>query len=304
MKISHRICIAPMISYTDRHFRYLMRLLSEHVFLYTEMITTGALIYGNRKKYLAFQEIEHPVGIQLGGNNPKDLAKCVQWAEQAGFDEINLNVGCPSKRVEAGEFGAVLMQKPDLVADCIGAMVDMVKIPITLKMRLGYGKIVEDQALYRFVEKIASMGCQSFIIHARAAWPNLKPAQNRSEPPLNYEQVYQLKEVFPHLEIVINGGIKTTKDINTHLEHVDGVMLGRIAYKNPWFIREIESCFWKTNIISTREEVMTHYLEYVKKEVSSGEDERRLKRHLLEIYHGLPGSKRWKRSLSGLINDD
>ena len=296
----HRLCVAPMINYTDRHFRYLMRLISPHVFLYTEMISTGALLYGKTQKALLFHESEHPVGIQFGGNDPAALAKCARMAEGQGYDEINLNVGCPSERVQEGEFGASLIEKPMWVADCVSEMCETVSIPVTVKTRLGIGKEFQYEKLCRFIEVVSRSGCQCFIIHARNVWPNLTPAQNRSRPPLNDEMVYQIKKDFPNLEIIINGEIRTGEAISAHLQQVDGVMVGRLAHQNPWFFQQIEQQVFNTQMMSSREEVIRKYLEYIKQEEGK-ESAGRLLMPLMNLFHGEKNAKGWKQYLSQCI---
>ena len=234
----HKFCVAPMMRYTDLHDRYLLRLISKKTFLYTEMITTNSIVHGNCLYQLNFNHEEHPVGVQFGGNNPKDLVYCSQIAEEYGYDEINLNIGCPSDRVKKGKFGACLMKEPDLVAECAHKIISKVNIPVTIKTRLGVDNFDSYEFLHNFIAKVSSSGVHTVIIHARKAiLSGLSPRQNRSVPPLNYKYVYQLKQDFPHLEIIINGGIKSIEEAHSHLEKVDGVMLGREVYANPFLLK-------------------------------------------------------------------
>ena len=232
--IDRRFCIAPMLDCTDRHFRYFSRLISRHAVLYTEMITTGALIYGDRERFLAYNDIEHPVAVQLGGSDPEALSTCSKMIMDRGYDEVNLNVGCPSDRVQSGMFGACLMKTPDLVAECIAAMADAVDIPVTLKTRIGLDDNQDYELLYNLISKVSEAGCDTVIIHARNAWLNgISPKQNREIPPLRYDVAYKLKKDFPHIEVILNGGLKTLEESQTVLDRVDGVMIGREAYSNP-----------------------------------------------------------------------
>ena len=237
----HKFCVAPMMRYTDLHDRYLLRLISKKTFLYTEMITTNSIVHGNCLYQLNFNHEEHPVGVQFGGNNPKDLVYCSQIAEEYGYDEINLNIGCPSDRVKKGKFGACLMKEPDLVAECAHKIISKVNIPVTIKTRLGVDNFDSYEFLHNFIAKVSSSGVHTVIIHARKAiLSGLSPRQNRSVPPLNYKYVYQLKQDFPHLEIIINGGIKSIEEAHSHLEKVDGVMLGREVYANPFLLKDVD----------------------------------------------------------------
>ena len=233
------LSVAPMMDWTDRHCRYFLRLFNRHVHLYTEMVTTGALIHGNRQRFLRFDAQEHPVILQLGGANPQDLAQCSKFAEDYGYDAVNLNVGCPSDRVQKNKIGACLMAEPELVAECISTMQAAVKIPVTVKHRIGIDNLDSYEHLYKFVETVAQTGCQTFIVHARIAiLQGLSPKENREVPPLRYDDVYQLKRDFPHLDIHINGGIKTVDEISQHWQHLDGVMMGREAYHNPYVLAQ------------------------------------------------------------------
>jgi tRNA-dihydrouridine synthase A len=283
-----KIYIAPMAGYTDCYFRYLIRLLSRHVILYTEMTTTSSLLYSQHpEKYLSFHPVEHPIGLQLGGSDPSALAKCVQLASSYGYDEINLNVGCPSSRVQAGHFGACLMAKPDLVAQCLQAMQNATDIPITIKTRLGLGAVVDYPWLMAFTQKIADTGCKTIILHARLADLGKTTRQNRSIDVLQYDVVYQLKSDFPDLEIIVNGGIRSIADIKHHLQYVDGVMIGRAAVANTYFLSEIDRIFFNdTHPIPTREEITNQYLAYTDKT-----------QHLMGLYKGIPGAKTIRRRL-------
>ena len=282
----HRLCVAPMMDWTDRHCRYFLRQVSSRAFLYTEMITTGALIHGDVERHLAFDEAEHPVALQLGGSEPDELARCAKLGERYGYDEINLNIGCPSERVQRGAFGACLMAEPRLVASCVDAIRNSVEIPVTVKHRIGIDKVEEYGFLRDFVATVAEAGCRTFIVHARnAVLKGLSPKENREIPPLKYDYVYRLKRELPGLEIVINGGITTDKAIEEHLRHVDGVMLGRAAYHDPWVIADVGN---------TREAVVRRMYAYAKNHLPL----RQVARHMLGLYHGMPRARLWRRMLS------
>ncbi|MDD9899625.1 MAG: tRNA dihydrouridine(20/20a) synthase DusA [Alphaproteobacteria bacterium] len=299
-QINRRVSVAPMMGWTDRHDRYFMRLITPNSLLYTVMITTGALIYGNKTHLLEYNPEEHPVALQLGGSDPKDLATCAKIAEKYGYDEINLNCGCPSDRVQRGQFGACLMGEPALVADCFDAMQQTTPdIPVTIKTRIGIDEQDSYQFLCDFVGPIADKGCNVFIIHARKAWLNgLSPAQNRTVPPLNYETVYKLKRDFPQLNISLNGGLKKIENIKEVLNHVDGVMIGREAYQNPWFMAEVEKeVFGNTNTPSRRE-VVEQMINYINKSLQNGVKLKDITRHILGLYQNMPGARRWRRILS------
>lgn len=284
-----------MMAYTDRHFRYLLRLISNNVFLYTEMVTAHAVIYGDRHHLLHFSSEEHPVALQLGGSDPFMLAEACKIAMDFRYDEINLNVGCPSERVQEGCFGAVFMKEPERVAQCVRAMRDVVPIPITVKTRLGVDDYDSDMFLHEFIGRIKEAGCRTFIIHARKAWlKGLSPKENRDLPPLNYERVYQLKKIFPALEIIINGGIVSHTAIADHLSHVDGVMLGRVICHNPFFLAEADQ---------TRENIVARYMLYMLREYEKGVPMRRMTRHLIGLYQGQPGARQWRRFLSETQDD-
>lgn len=300
-KISpRRISVAPMMDWTDRHCRSLHRMISRHTWLYTEMVTTGALLHGDVARHLAFTPGEAPVALQLGGSEPADLAHSAKLGEQWGYDEINLNCGCPSERVQRGAFGACLMNEPQLVADCVKAMRDAVSIPVTVKHRIGVDA-VEDYAFVRdFVGTVADAGCEVFIVHARnAILKGLSPKENREIPPLKYEYAYQLKRDFPHLEISINGGIKTLDEVEEHLKHVDGVMLGREAYHNPYVLANVDSRFYgASTAIRSREEIEAGLIEYARAEVARGTYLGSITRHALGLYRGAAGARGWRRVLS------
>lgn len=304
--LNRTICVAPMMAYTDRHFRYLLRLISQHTVLYTEMITAPAIIHGNRADLLDFAAAEHPVALQLGGSEPQQLAQAARIAEQWGYDEINLNVGCPSERVQQGCFGAALMKEPKLVAACLRAMRESVAVPVTIKMRLGVDDCDSDVFLHEFVGKIAETGCAVFILHARKAWlSGLSPKENREIPPIQYDRVYELKKLFPQLEIIVNGGIQTQQAITTHLKHVDGVMIGRTVCSNPYFLSMADQAFYaeKTEIKS-RSEIIRRYLPYVLQQYARGVSMRHMTRHLIGLFQGEAGARAWRRTLSEASNDD
>lgn len=293
------ISVAPMMDCTDRHDRYFLRLIAPNVQLYTEMITVQALIHGDAKGLLAFHPSEKAIGLQLGGSDPLQLAKCSKIGQEAGYDEINLNVGCPSPRVSAGRFGACLMLEPDLVADCVAAMVAAVSIPVTVKCRIGVDEADSYQALYHFIALVAAAGCKTFIIHARKAWLlGLSPKENREIPPLHYETVRQIKRDFPHLTIIINGGFKTLSDIEAELPFVDGVMIGRAAYFNPYFLAQVQSLYFPQQKPPTRHEVIQKLLPYVHEQLASGVKLTNITRHLFGLFQGMRGAAAWRRYLS------
>lgn len=296
----HLLSIAPMMDYTDRHFRYIMRRLTKYTLLYTEMITTQALIHGDRHKLLDFSPEEKPVALQLGGDNPKQLAECARLGEDWGYDEINLNVGCPSNRVQEGHFGACLMAQPELVASCVAAMKAAVKIPVTVKHRIGIDDRDSYEDLANFVRIVSEAGCDRFIVHARKAWlQGLSPKENREIPPLRYEDVYRLKQEFPHLTIVINGGIKTLPEIKQHLQKVDGVMIGRAAIDNPYLFASVDQEIYGVNRpVATREEIIESLYDYIDYWTGQKVKLNTITRHLLNIFAGQPGSKVWKRHLT------
>jgi len=289
-----------MMDYTDRHDRYLLRLISKKMWLFTEMITSNTMLNADPQRFLKHHQSEHPVAIQLGGSNPVDLATCTKMSEQAGFDEVNLNVGCPSDRVKSGQFGASLMATPELVGQCVNAMQSHVRIPVTVKCRLGIDDMDEYHHLKHFVSVVADAGCEIFYIHARKAWlKGLSPKENRDIPPLNYEAVYRIKEEFPQLTIVINGGIKTLAEARQHLEHVNGSMIGREAYSNPYMLSEVDYLLYedKSPVLSRRE-VLSQYLDYIDNEMASGTSLTLMSRHVLGLFQGIPGAKAWRRHIS------
>jgi tRNA-dihydrouridine synthase A len=287
-----------MLDWTDRHCRYFHRLLSRNTLLYTEMVTTGALIHGDVARHLRYNFEEHPVALQLGGSDATDLAHCARMGQEWGYDEINLNCGCPSERVQRGAFGACLMAEPRLVADCVKAMVDVVTVPITVKHRIGIDKIECYSFLRDFVGEVSEAGCKVFIVHARNAWlRGLSPKENREVPPLRYELVHQLKREFPQLTITINGGITTNAQITEHLQAVDGVMVGREAYHNPWLMRDWDAAFFREPASElTRESVEQQMVDYMAHEFAKhGTPWSAIARHMLGLRHGLPGARRWRQ---------
>ena len=296
----YRFCIAPMMDWTDQHERYLLRLISRRARLYTEMVTTGALIHGDRSRFLAHSHEEHPVALQLGGSEPDAMARCAALGQAAGFDEININVGCPSDRVQAGRFGACLMREPGLVADCVRAMLKEVSIPVTVKCRIGVDEQDAFEDLRRFVDLIANAGCTVVIVHARKAWlSGLSPKQNREIPPLHYDRVYSVKSCFPELTVVINGGITKLEAAQAHLQHVDGVMVGREAYQNPWHLSKVDAeIFSEPQNQQSRWDVLQSYKSYIRSELEKGVPMKRLARHLLGLFQGQPGARVWRRKLS------
>jgi len=294
------VSVAPMMDWTDRHCRYFLRLISRRVRLYTEMITSAALLHGDRDHLLAYHVSEQPLAIQLGGSEPDQLASCARYAEQAGFAEVNLNVGCPSDRVQSGRFGACLMLEPQRVAACVVAMREAVSIPVTVKTRIGVDQQDSYEALSRFVSILTDAGLECLIVHARKAWlTGLSPKQNREVPPLRYAWVYQIKKDFPSLEVHINGGIKTLDAVKEHLEHVDGAMIGREAYHNPWLLADVDRRFaGDTGPVSDRYQVIQRFLPYVEDELSRGAHLQQMTRHILGLFHGQPGARGWRRYIS------
>lgn len=296
----HRFSIAPMMDWSDRHCRYLWRLISSHSRLYTEMVTTGALINGDQQRFLQYNPEEHPLAIQLGGSDPKDLAACARLAEDWGYDEVNLNCGCPSDRVQNGMIGACLMAHPQLVADAYQAMQDAVDIEVTIKHRIGIDDMDDYQGMVDFVGTIADKGCKTFIVHARKAWlQGLSPKENRDIPPLIYPNVYRLKEDFPQLTIVINGGVKTLDNTLQHLELVDGVMIGREAYSNPYLLANVDKqLFEDDHRILSRIEVAERYIAYCQQEIENGTRLHHLSRHILGLFQGEKGARAFRRHIS------
>ncbi len=297
----NKLSVAPMMDWTDRHCRFLLRLLSPHARLYTEMVTAAALIHGDADKLLEFDAAEHPVALQLGGSDPKMMADAAKKAADAAYDEININVGCPSDRVQSGQFGACLMSKPDLVARCFEEMSAVCDPPVTVKTRIGIDDYDSYEFLREFIETLKAAGCNTFIVHARLAiLQGLSPKDNRTVPPLNYERVYQLKREFPNLEIILNGGISDTDLVLGHLEHVDGVMIGRQAYHDPYFLSELEKALFGTVDLQApdRHEIIESMLPYIEQQMSAGAELQHITRHMLGLFAGQPGARAWRRYLS------
>jgi len=299
-----RLSVAPMLDWTDLHCRYFHRLLSRHALLYTEMVTTGALIHGDVARHLRFNPEEQPLALQLGGSDPADLAASAKLGADWGYGEINLNCGCPSERVQRGAFGACLMNEPQLVADCVKAMVDVVDVPVTVKHRIGIDQVESYDFVCDFIGAVSQAGCSTFIVHARNAWlKGLSPKDNREIPPLRYDWAYRIKRDFPALTIVLNGGVTTTEQLQTHLAHVDGVMLGREAYHNPWWLTEWDDVVTAQSPAAgeganalTRESVEQQMVAYMARELAThGTSWPSIARHMLGLRHGLPGSRHWRR---------
>ncbi|GAB3307583.1 tRNA-dihydrouridine(20/20a) synthase DusA [Haliea atlantica] len=297
---SHRFCTAPLMDWSDRHCRYFWRLLTRRARLYTEMVTTGALIHGDRERFLRYAAAEQPVALQIGGSEPADLARCARWAEDWGYREINLNCGCPSDRVQSGQFGACLMAEPQRVAAGVRAMRDACDIPVTVKHRLGIDDMESYQQLLDFVAPSAEAGCDTFIVHARKAWlQGLSPKENREIPPLNYDWVYRLKRELPGLGIVLNGGIDSLAACDQHLQQLDGVMLGRAAYQNPWLLATVDSTlFGEPDPVSSRDQVIDRLLPYLEAELARGVPLKHMTRHVLGLYQGQPGARQFRRHIS------
>ena len=297
------VSVAPMMDWTDKHCRYFYRLISKNVQLYTEMITTKAILRGDKNRLLDFNDGENPLVLQLGGSDHKEMAECAIIAEDWGYDEVNINVGCPSDRVLSGSFGACLMKEPKLVAQCVEAMIERCGIPITVKHRIGIDDMESYDQLSDFVSLISQKGCQHFIVHARKAWlTGLSPKENRTIPPLNYPWVYQLKKDFPKLKFTINGGIETCQDIAGHLDQVDGVMLGRSIYHNPFLLEQIEVEIFKSKESTLdREHILRQYMSYIAEQSKLGVPVRSMSRHILGLYHGEANAKLFRRLLSGKV---
>lgn len=308
---SHRFCVAPMMDYTDRHCRYLMRLLTRRSRLYTEMVTSAALVRGtDPERFLAFHTDEHPIALQLGGSDPAQLAQAARMAEDWGYDEVNLNVGCPSDRVTSGRFGACLMAEPDLVADCVKAMRDAVGIPVTVKTRIGIDDLDTDQHLDTFVATVAAAGCDTFIIHARKAWlQGLSPKQNREIPPLNYPRVHRLKRTFPNLTLILNGGLKTPADALVALTGDDetilqGVMLGRAPYDTPYMLTEVDKLFYgDTTPPPLRSAVATAFAAYAAHTAENGARMHNVLRHIVNLFHGCVNARTWRQTVARIGQD-
>ncbi|WP_444895108.1 tRNA dihydrouridine(20/20a) synthase DusA [Microbulbifer sp. SSSA005] len=295
----HRFCTAPLLDWSDRHCRYMWRLLSKHARLYSEMVTTGAILHGDQQRHLQFDAAEQPVALQLGGSDPQELAECARVAEEWGYSEINLNCGCPSDRVQSGRFGACLMAEPDVVAAGLTAMREAVSIPVTVKHRIGIDDMEDYPGLTRFVEAQANAGVDTFIVHARKAWlKGLSPKENREIPPLNYDMVYQLKKDYPQLQIVINGGINSIEECQQHLSHVDGVMLGRAAYQTPTILAQVDSKLFGGETGPNAIQVVEQMLPYIEQEMQRGQRLNHITRHMLGLFQGLPGARRFRRHLS------
>ncbi|MGO2162337.1 MAG: tRNA dihydrouridine(20/20a) synthase DusA [Vibrio toranzoniae] len=300
MTHSCKLSVAPMLDWTDRHCRYFHRLLSQQTLLYTEMVTTGAILHG-KGDFLEYNEQEHPLALQLGGSNPVDLAACAKLAGDRGYDEVNLNVGCPSDRVQNGRFGACLMAEPELVADCVSAMKEVTDIPITVKTRIG----IDDQDSYEFLTKFVSTvsekgGCEQFTIHARKAWlSGLSPKENREIPPLDYDRAYQIKKDFSDLVIAVNGGVTTLEQTKEHLQHLDGVMIGREAYHSPFILAEVDQqIFGLDTPIKKRSQVVEEMYPYIERELSNGASLGHISRHMLGLFQSMPGARQWRRYIS------
>jgi tRNA-dihydrouridine synthase A len=292
--------VAPMMEWTDRHCRFFHRIMTRRAWLYTEMVTTGALRHGPRDRLLDHDPREHPVALQLGGSEPHELVNCARMAEDAGYVEVNLNIGCPSERVQRGAFGACLMREPDLVAEGVSAMRNAVKIPVTVKCRIGVDNQDPRETLFGFVAKMSDAGCRHVVVHARKAiLKGLSTKENREIPPLDYPLVHEIKRAMPHMTIVINGGISTLDAALPHLDHVDGVMLGRAAYQTPWILSEVDSTFFgEANPCTSRMDVIEAFIPYVERELLKGVPLNAMTQHILGLFNGLPGARQFRRSLS------
>jgi len=300
LKLDRSLCVAPMLDWTTTHCRYFHRLLSKHAVLYTEMVTTGAIIHGDKKRHLEFNDDESPLALQLGGSSPNDLAICSKIAEDYAYDEVNLNVGCPSDRVQNGRFGACLMAEPQVVAECVDAMQNAVSIPVTVKSRIGIDDLDSYEALVHFIATVSEAGCDTFIVHARKAWlSGLSPKQNREVPPLRYDVVQQIKQDFPQLEIIINGGIADLDKTKNLLQTLDGVMIGREAYHNPYILAEVDSLIYnQPSELKTRQEVVLELIPYIQNQLAKGVKLHSITRHILGLFHGIAGARAWRRYLS------
>lgn len=298
-KLDRKFSVAPMLDWTDKHCRFFLRQITQHAVLYTEMVTTGAIIHG-KGDYLSFNTQEHPVALQLGGSNPSDMALCAEKAQEYGYDEVNINVGCPSDRVKNGQFGACLMASPDIVAECVKSMSSAVDIPVTVKSRIGIDDMDEFEDLTRFVDVVSGAGCEVFVVHARKAWlQGLSPKENRDIPPLNYERVYQLKAQFPELEININGGITSIEEVDEHLMHVDGVMMGREVYSNPSVLAAVDQrIFGHSEQALDYDKLINVMQSYTTEQQLQGAKPWHIARHMLGLFQGKPGARHWRRYLS------
>ena len=298
-KVNRKVCVAPMMDCTDRHDRYFLRLISKNVMLYSEMISTGAILKGKQKNVLEFSEFEKPVALQLGGSSVKELSEASRIAEDYNYDEINLNLGCPSKKVQKNKFGACLIKEPELVAECLSGMLNSTKLPVTVKTRIGFDDVEDFEYLDKFIKKIASAGVKTIILHARKAiLKGLSPRDNLRIPKLNYRIVKQIKDNNPNLEIIINGGITTTEQIKEHLSNLDGVMIGRSIYHSPYFLADIEREIFNNNNVPSREEIVKKIVEYCLVEVNRGTRVNQVMRHTVGLFHGINGANFWKRYLS------
>ena len=294
------LSIAPMMDRTDRHYRYFMRQITQRTLLYTEMVTSAAIMHGDKEHLLGFSEEEKPLSLQVGGDNPADLAECARIAEGMGYDEINLNVGCPSSRVQSGNFGACLMAQPQQVADCVAAMINATKIPVTVKHRIGVDDLDSYEDMVNFVKVVSQAGCDRFTVHARKAWlEGLSPKENRDVPPLRYDDVHRLKQDFPHLFIEINGGFKTLDQVQQHLQSVDAVMVGRAAYDNPYLFATVDKEFYTESAsFFNRHEVVENMYDYIDKWAAKGLKLNKITRHMLQLFTGIPGSRAWKQHIT------
>ena len=298
--LDHRLCVAPMMEWTDRHDRYFLRRITRHALLYTEMLTDTAITHGDSDRLLAFHPDERPLALQVGGSTPETLAHCAMLAETFDYDEVNLNVGCPSPRVKSGRFGACLMAEPVLVAQCVQAMREATRLPVTVKTRIGIDELDSYEHLHEFVSTIAHAGCSTLVVHARKAWLNgMSAKDNREVPPLHYDRVYRVKQDFPSLEVVINGGIRTLDEANDHLCHVDGVMMGRAAYQNPYCLALSDhSVFGSSAAQPSRHDVVRAMYPYIQTQLAAGVRLARITRHMLGLFQGVPGARAWRRYLS------
>jgi len=295
----HRLCVAPMLDWTDRHCRYFHRLIAPRARLYSEMVTTGALLFGDAQRHLAHDPAERPVAFQLGGSEPAELARCARLAQEAGFDEVNLNCGCPSDRVQRGRFGACLMAEPGLVGDCVAAMIAAVRIPVTVKCRIGIDDAPEPDCLVRFLEAVEAAGCRTVIVHARKAWlAGLSPKENREVPPLRYELVREVAARFPNLAIVLNGGLRTTAQVADALDWAAGVMIGRRVYEDPWSLRAFETVAFGPPPPFDRHAVVEAMVDYAAARADEGVPLKAIARHMLGLFNGLPGARAWRRRLA------
>lgn len=300
MELNRTLSVAPMMDWTDRHERYFLRLLSRRTLLYTEMVTTGALLYGDAARFLRFDAAEHPVALQLGGSDSEALSECAAMGEYWGYDEINLNVGCPSDRVQSGRFGACLMAEPEVVRDAVAAMCKTTKVPVTVKSRIGVDDRDSYEDLRKFIACVSDSGCDTFIIHARkAVLSGLSPKQNREIPPLKYDFVFRIKQEFPDLTIVLNGGIESLDSAESYLDQVDGVMIGRAAYREPWLLAEADSrLYGDPDLLAAREDAVIQFLPYVRERLGEGVPLHAMTRHILGLFNGLRGARQWRRFLS------